>query len=79
VQEGEACATDLVEVDVHALELQIGGTIVHTRAVEAMLARDVLPVGRYVSCCTAILLFAGERTRRQHRFGYPKNCQEQVG
>lgn len=33
----------LVEVDVHALELELGGTIVDTIAVEAVLARDDLP------------------------------------
>ena len=33
----------LVEVDVHALELKVGGAIVDTGAVEAMLAGDGLP------------------------------------
>ena len=35
--------THLVEVDAHALELQIRRAIVDTVAVEAMLARDGLP------------------------------------
>lgn len=35
--------TCLVEVDTHTLELELGGTIVHTIAVEAVLARDGLP------------------------------------
>lgn len=35
--------TYLVEVDVHALELELGGAVVDTVAVEAMLARDGLP------------------------------------
>ena len=35
--------TYLVEVDVHALELELGGAIVDTVAVEAVLARDGLP------------------------------------
>lgn len=33
----------LVEVDTHALELELGGTVVDTIAVEAVLARDGLP------------------------------------
>jgi hypothetical protein len=35
--------TYLVEVDVHALELELGGAAVDTIAVEAVLARDGLP------------------------------------
>lgn len=38
-------AAYLVEVDVHALELEVGGAIVDTRAVETVLARDGLPEG----------------------------------
>lgn len=33
----------LVEVDTHALELELRGTVVDTIAVEAVLARDGLP------------------------------------
>jgi proteasome assembly chaperone (PAC2) family protein len=36
-------ARGLVEVDTHALELELGGTVVDTIAVEAVLARDGLP------------------------------------
>jgi hypothetical protein len=35
----------LVEVDAHALELELRGAVVDTVAVEAMLARDGLPEG----------------------------------
>ena len=35
----------LVEVDVHALELEVRGAVVDTGAVEAMLAGDGLPEG----------------------------------
>ena len=35
----------LVEVDIHALELEVGSAVVDTRAVEAVLARDGLPEG----------------------------------
>jgi hypothetical protein len=35
----------LVEVDVHALELQVRGAVVDTGAVESMLAGDGLPEG----------------------------------
>lgn len=35
--------TNLVEVDAHALELELGGAVVDTIAVEAVLARDGLP------------------------------------
>lgn len=38
-------ATYFVEVDVHALELEVRSAIVDTGAVEAMLARDGLPEG----------------------------------
>ena len=36
--------TYFVEVDVHALELKVRGAVVDTRAVEAMLAGNSLPV-----------------------------------
>jgi hypothetical protein len=35
----------LVEVDIHALELEVRGAVVDTGAVETMLARDGLPEG----------------------------------
>jgi hypothetical protein len=35
----------LVEVDVHALKLEVRGAIVNTGAIEAVLARDGLPEG----------------------------------
>lgn len=35
--------TNLVEVNVHTLELELRGTVVDTIAVEAVLARDGLP------------------------------------
>lgn len=35
--------TYLVEVDAHTLELELGGSVVDTIAVEAVLARDGLP------------------------------------
>jgi len=38
-------AGSLVEVDAHALKLELGGAIVDTVAVEAVLARDGLPEG----------------------------------
>ena len=38
-------ATYFVEVDVHALELEVRRAVVDTGAVEAMLARDGLPEG----------------------------------
>jgi hypothetical protein len=38
-------STYLVEVDAHALKLELGGAIVDTVAVEAVLARDGLPEG----------------------------------
>jgi hypothetical protein len=38
-------ATYFVEVDVHALELEVRGAVVDTGAVEPMLARDGLPEG----------------------------------
>jgi hypothetical protein len=41
----ELVARRLIEVDVHALELQIGGSIVHSGAVKTVLARDSLPEG----------------------------------
>jgi hypothetical protein len=37
--------THLVEVDVHALELEVGSSIVDTVSVETVLAGDVLPEG----------------------------------
>jgi hypothetical protein len=37
--------THFVEVDVHALQLEVGSAVVDTRAVEAMLAGDGLPEG----------------------------------
>ena len=40
---GRSDATNLVEVDAHTLELELGGTVVNTIAVETMLARDGLP------------------------------------
>jgi hypothetical protein len=40
-----ASTTHLVEVDVHALELEVRGAVVDTGAVEAMLAGDGLPEG----------------------------------
>mgnify|MGYP004727903791 CR=1 FL=1 len=36
-------STYLVEVDAHTLELELGGTVIDTIAVEAVLARDGLP------------------------------------
>jgi hypothetical protein len=36
-------ATNLVEVNAHALELKLGAAIVDTVAVETVLARDGLP------------------------------------
>jgi hypothetical protein len=36
-------ATYFIEVDIHALELEVRGAVVDTRAVEAMLAGDGLP------------------------------------
>lgn len=37
--------TYLVEVDIHALELEVRGAIVDTSTVETVLARDGLPEG----------------------------------
>lgn len=37
--------TYFVEVDIHALELEVRGAVVDTGAVEAMLAGDGLPEG----------------------------------
>jgi hypothetical protein len=41
----ELTAGSLVEVDVHALKLEVRGAIVNTGAIEAVLARDGLPEG----------------------------------
>ena len=60
----------LIEVDIHALELKVGGAIVDARAVKAMLARDDLPVK--LSVCIEVYCRVGFlRTRKQHRFGCP--------
>ena len=40
---GRRDETNLVEVDAHTLELELGGTVVNTIAVETVLARDGLP------------------------------------
>lgn len=37
--------THLVEIDVHALELEVRSAIVDTMSVETVLAGDVLPEG----------------------------------
>ena len=40
---GRGDGTNLVEVDAHTLELELGGSVVDTIAVKAVLARDGLP------------------------------------
>ena len=40
---GRSDGTNLVEVDAHTLELELGGTVVNTIAVETVLAGDGLP------------------------------------
>jgi len=48
-------ARSLVKVDVHALKLHVGGAIVDSSAIKAMLARDVLPEG----CAYLVATLAG--------------------
>lgn len=43
-RQGRQETTHLVEVDVHALKLELGSAVVDTIGVETMLARDGLPV-----------------------------------
>lgn len=63
--------TNLVEVNVHTLELELRGTVVDTIAVEAVLARDGLP-----ESSTDLVTLRGENTISITAHAYRQNKQE---
>lgn len=69
-------ARSLVEVDVHPLELEIGGAIVQSRAIESMLAGDGLPgVSMSVDVSTRV---TRERRASRRVVDLPEGCTNLV-